>query len=64
MARTKRQKISGNTLADQLEDIAENHIHIEEPNSTNEANVDENAKKKTRGPTYMTEIWGKPSSCH
>ncbi|XP_027155303.1 uncharacterized protein LOC113755501 [Coffea eugenioides] len=34
MARTKRQKITGNTLVDQHEDIAENQIHIEEPNST------------------------------
>ena len=34
MARTKRQKINGNTLVDQPEDIAENQIHIEEPNST------------------------------
>ncbi|XP_027150314.1 uncharacterized protein LOC113780638 [Coffea eugenioides] len=64
MARTKRQKITGNTLVDQHEDIAENHIHIEEPNSTDEENADENSPRKTRGPTYMTEIWGKPSSCH
>nr|XP_027120578.1 uncharacterized protein LOC113737565 [Coffea arabica] len=34
MARTKRPKITGNTLVDQHEDIAENQIHIEEPNST------------------------------
>ncbi|XP_027166331.1 uncharacterized protein LOC113766326 [Coffea eugenioides] len=64
MARTKRQKINGNTLVDQPEDIVENQIHIEEPNSTNEENADENSQRKTRGPTYMTEIWGKPSSCH
>ncbi|XP_027157821.1 uncharacterized protein LOC113759443 [Coffea eugenioides] len=64
MARTKRQKITGNTLVDQHEDIAENQIHIEEPNSTDEENADENSQRKTRGPTYMTEIWGKPSSCH
>ena len=29
-----------------------------------EENADENSQRKTRGPTYMTEIWGKPSSCH
>ncbi|XP_027174484.1 uncharacterized protein LOC113774118 [Coffea eugenioides] len=29
-----------------------------------EENADENSQRKTRGPTYMIEIWGKPSSCH
>lgn len=65
MARTKKRRNSSSSrlIDEPIDEHMENQsIRVEELQNTDDETDGDVEAKKTRGPTYMTSVWGQPTS--